>query len=55
MSQKFLFFFAETDDLHCGSGREGAIFILLYHFRCSLKDVKTFICSFGFEMTTFYN
>ena len=49
----FFFFFSDTDDSQDSRGREGAIFIPLYHIQ-QFMGIQTFICNFACEMTATY-
>ena len=42
------FFFTDTDDSQDNRGKEGTIFILLYHFHLLANSQATFISSFAF-------
>ena len=47
------FSFTDTDNSQDSRGREGTIFIPLYHFH-PLINIQTFICNFASEMTITY-
>ena len=46
-------FFSDTDDSQDSRGREGAIFISLYHIQ-QFMGILTFICNFACEITATY-